>query len=108
MPKQITATDLSTRLGVGEKILLVDVRQPEEYALAKIAGSTLIPLPELMSRVGEVEPGDGTSIVVYCHHGVRSVTGAAILERAGNARVFSLAGGIDAWSCQVDPTVPRY
>ncbi len=108
MPKQITASDLSTRIGVGEKILLVDVRQPEEYALAKIAGSTLIPLPELMSRVGEVEPEDGTSIVVYCHHGVRSVTGAAILERAGNASVFSLAGGIDAWSCQVDATVPRY
>ena len=108
MPKQITPAVLAARMGAGEKILLVDVRQPEEFALAKIAGSTLIPLPELMGRVGEVEPAEGTQIVVYCHHGVRSVTGAALLERAGNANVLSLAGGIDAWSCQVDPSVPRY
>ena len=108
MPKQITPSALSTRMGAGEKFLVIDVRQPEEYAITKIAGSTLIPLPELMSRVGEVEPADGMQIVVYCHHGVRSMTGAALLERAGNANVLSLAGGIDAWSCQVDPNVPRY
>lgn len=108
MPKQITPGDLSARMGAGEKFLLVDVRQPEEHALAKINGGILIPLPELMGRVGEVEPHDDVRIVVYCHHGVRSVTGAAILERAGHGDVLSLAGGIDAWSCQVDPTVPRY
>src|SRR5437868_14579272 len=106
MPKQITPAVLSARLGAGEKIYLLDVRQPEEYAHSKIAGSTLIPLPELMGRVGE--PPDDVPIVVYCHHGVRSITGAALLERAGYAEVFSLAGGIDAWSCQVDPSVPRY
>lgn len=108
MPKQITPSALSARIGTGERLLLIDVRQPEEYAIAKIPGATLIPLPELMSRVGEVEPADGTQVVVYCHHGVRSMTGAAILERAGLANVLSLAGGIDAWSCQVDATVPRY
>jgi rhodanese-related sulfurtransferase len=108
MPKQITPSDLSVRMGAGQSILLLDVRDPEEHAFAKIDGSMLIPLAELIGRVGEVEPPDDVPIVVYCHHGIRSATGAALLERAGHANVLSLAGGIDAWSCEVDPSVPRY
>lgn len=108
MPKPISPRDLSARLSAGDKIYLLDVRQPEEHAHAKINGSALIPLPELMGRVGELDEADNSQIVVYCHHGVRSVTGGLILERAGHKDVLSLAGGIDAWSAEIDPTVPRY
>jgi rhodanese-related sulfurtransferase len=66
----------------------------------------LIPLGELAARVDEVQSGDAP-VVVYCHHGVRSLSGAAILRRAGIEAV-SLAGGIDRWSVAVDPNTPRY
>ena len=68
----------------------------------------VMPLAARSWRVGEVDPPAGATVVVYCHHGVRSLTGAAFLERAGVANVASLAGGIDAWSARVDPAVPRY
>lgn len=93
-------------LDAGQPVLLLDVRQPEEHAYCALPGSVLIPLGELLSRVEEVQP-DGASVVVYCHHGVRSLTGAAILLRAG-IEAMSLAGGIDRWSHTVDPTVPVY
>jgi rhodanese-related sulfurtransferase len=104
----ITPRDLATRLANDHPIFLVDVRQPWEHAMAAIAGSLLIPLSELAGRTGEIKPPGETLIVVYCHHGIRSLSGAAILQRQGFANVASLAGGIDAWSCEVDPSVPRY
>ena len=73
-----------------------------------LPGSRLIPLNELPARAGEVDPPEGAAVVVYCHHGVRSLSGAALLERLGFRDVASLAGGIDAWSRFVDPAVPRY
>ena len=59
-------------------------------------------------RAGEVEPPPGSTVVVYCHHGIRSLSGAAILEMNGIPEAYSLAGGIEAWSQLIDPTVPRY
>jgi rhodanese-related sulfurtransferase len=108
MPQQISPRALAERLAGGQPVHLVDVRSPEEHDFARLPDSQLIPLPELMGRCGEVEPAEGVPVVVYCHHGVRSMTGAALLERAGLTGVLSLAGGIDAWSLHVDPTVPRY
>jgi rhodanese-related sulfurtransferase len=70
--------------------------------------SVLLPLPELPGRLDEVQPPAGALVVVYCHHGIRSRSGAAILEQHGIGPVASLAGGIDAWSLEIDPTVPRY
>jgi rhodanese-related sulfurtransferase len=58
--------------------------------------------------VEEVQPPEGALVVVYCHHGVRSLRGAAVLAQAGHENVASLAGGIDDWSLTIDPTVPRY
>jgi rhodanese-related sulfurtransferase len=87
--------------------MLLDVRQPEENAFCHLPGSVLIPLGELMGRVQEIDPGESL-VVVYCHHGVRSMSGAAILAHAGITNVASLAGGIDRWSQVVDPSVPRY
>jgi rhodanese-related sulfurtransferase len=104
---QIQPTDLKGMLDAGAPVVLLDVRQPEEHAFCHLPGSTLIPLGELMARVGEIDPGEAL-VVVYCHHGVRSLSGAAILAQAGHANVASLAGGIDRWSLTVDPDVPRY
>lgn len=108
MIRQIPPRDVKARLDAGEPVYLLDVRQPEEYAICRLPGSRLIPLGELAGRAGEVDPPAGGTVVVYCHHGVRSLSGAAILQQLGVENVASMAGGIDAWSTQVDPAVPRY
>ncbi len=107
MVAQIQPQDLKGMLDAGAPVLLVDVRQPEEHAYCNLPGSVLIPLGELHARAGEIEPGEAL-VVVYCHHGIRSLSGAAILSHAGVANVASLAGGIDRWSLVVDPGTPRY
>jgi adenylyltransferase/sulfurtransferase len=108
MVRQIDVRELARRMDAGEPVYLLDVRQPWEHQAAAIAGSRLIPLNQLAARAGEVRPPPGCLLVVYCHHGVRSQTGAALLEQLGLQDVVSLAGGIDAWSAAVDPRVPRY
>jgi adenylyltransferase/sulfurtransferase len=106
--RQIDVRQLAARLKAGEPVYLLDVRQPWEHETAALPGSVLIPLDQLAARSDEVRPPAGAEVVVYCHHGVRSLSGAALLERLGFADVASLAGGIDAWSLVVDPAVPRY
>ncbi|HEV7742951.1 MAG TPA: ThiF family adenylyltransferase [Pseudolysinimonas sp.] len=86
--------------------LLLDVRERPEASFAALPDSVLIPLGELPDRLDEV-PRDA-SIVVYCHHGVRSARALDVLEKAGFSRVRHLTGGLDAWSVKVDPSVPRY
>lgn len=98
--------DLASRLQKGDAPLLLDVRRHDENALVKLPGSVLIPLHELSERLDELDPERET--VVYCHHGVRSLSGAAILLNAGFKQVTSLRGGIDAWSVDIDPSAPRY
>ncbi len=93
---------------MGEPVYLLDVRQPWEHEHCHLPNSTLVPLGELPERLGEVEVPNGSTIVVYCHHGVRSLSGAAILEANGFGEAYSLAGGIEAWSLLIDPNVPRY
>jgi rhodanese-related sulfurtransferase len=107
MPDQIEVQELAERLArpEGERPHLVDVRDPEEFAYARLPDAQLIPLHELAARVGEVP--EGRDVVVYCHHGIRSLPGAAILNAAGR-RATSLRGGIDAWSRLIDPKLPRY
>jgi rhodanese-related sulfurtransferase len=107
MIQQIQPHELKARLDAGEPVYLVDVRNYDEYAYCRLDGSLLIPLPELPARASEVEPPGDALVVVYCHHGVRSLSGAAILAQVGHTAA-SLAGGIDAWSRLVDPGVPRY
>lgn len=86
---------------------LLDVRFPDEHAWVALPESVLIPLPELDERADELEALRGRTVVVYCHHGVRSLDGAAYLRSKGLEAV-SLRGGIDLYSRQVDPTLPRY
>jgi rhodanese-related sulfurtransferase len=107
MVSQILPTEVKRLLDTGEAITLLDVRQPEEHAFCALAGSVLIPLGELHARVAELAATDDL-VVVYCHHGIRSISGAAILAQAGFPNVASMSGGIDRWSEVVDPAVPRY
>jgi sulfur-carrier protein adenylyltransferase/sulfurtransferase len=90
----------------GDDLLLLDVREPHEFAIARLEGAKLVPLATLPARVSELD--SSRPIVVYCHHGMRSRVALDFLRRAGFAKLKNLRGGIDAWSRDVDPTVPRY
>jgi rhodanese-related sulfurtransferase len=106
--QQINVRALAAKLAANEPVYLVDVRQPWEHETAALPNSLLLPLNELVGRTEEVHPPEAALVVVYCHHGIRSLSGAALLETAGFKNVASLTGGIDAWSILVDPKVPRY
>ena len=108
MVQQIRAAELARRLAGGEPVYLIDVREPWEHQIAALPNSKLLPLKSLQARLSEVLPPEGAVVVTYCHHGIRSLSAAALLEHLGIARVYSLAGGIDAWSREVDPTLARY
>ena len=108
--QQLLAGD-STR-GIHEMPpLLLDVRETPEASFVSLPDSVLIPLGQLPQRLEELQAiagGRNASIVVYCHHGVRSARALTVLEKAGFTRVRHLTGGIDAWSVQVDPELARY
>ncbi len=105
--KQITATELKARMDAGEDVQLIDVRQPHEYEFARIPTAKLIPMTELMSRLDEIDPS--REAVIHCHMGGRSARVIEALERSGyEGKLSNLAGGITAWSHEVDPSVPTY
>jgi rhodanese-related sulfurtransferase len=103
---EIEPVELKSRLARGEPVFLLDVREPEEIALATFPGATHIPMGDIPSRLTELDPDRET--VVVCHHGIRSAQVAMYLARMGFERVINLAGGIDAWSLDADPATPRY
>jgi len=103
---KIDPVTLKTRLDRGERVLILDVREPFEIALAPFPGATHIPMGDIPSRLTELDPDRET--VVVCHHGVRSAQVAMYLAQMGFERVLNLAGGIDAWSEDADPSTPRY
>ena len=103
---EISAQELQRERGRKPNLVLLDVREPREAQIARIEGAWLIPLRELPRRLAEL-PGHA-EIVTHCHHGQRSLQAREILKGAGFANVRSLAGGIDAWSREVDTDVPRY
>jgi rhodanese-related sulfurtransferase len=105
---EITAADACARFSEAAPPLLLDCREPEEHAIAKIAGAVLIPMQEIPQRLAELEPWRDMPIVVHCHHGVRSLRVTKFLRDKGFAQAQSMKGGIEAWSVEVDPTVPRY
>ena len=103
---KIDPVTLKARLDRGESVLILDVREPFEIALAPFPGATHIPMGDVPSRLTELDPDRET--VVVCHHGVRSAQVAMYLAQMGFERVLNLAGGIDAWSEDADPSTPRY
>jgi adenylyltransferase/sulfurtransferase len=105
--EEIGALQLSQRLRRGENIQLIDVREPNEYEIARIPESRLIPLGRVVNRMNEIDPTRET--VVHCKGGVRSAKAIEALKRAGfQGRLVNLRGGITAWSDEVDPRVPKY
>jgi rhodanese-related sulfurtransferase len=106
---EVTVGDFLKNFGNSvSKYLLLDCRTPEEHATARIAGAVLISMQELPTRLAEIEAWRDAPIVVHCHHGMRSLRVARWLREQGFAQAQSMAGGIDAWSETIDPTVPRY
>lgn len=103
---EVSVQELARKRAAGEPFTLLDVREIFEDEIATIDGRVLIPLGQLPERLGEI-PHD-REIVVHCHSGVRSAHAAQLLQKAGFDRVYNLAGGIDAWSAMIDPSVPRY
>ena len=108
MDGSISAPDLARRLGTPDAPRLLDVRQVEEHELVALPDSRLVPLGELFQRAPELADWKDEEIVVYCHHGMRSLRAIAIMESLGFTRLATLTGGIDAWSTQVDRSLPRY
>jgi adenylyltransferase/sulfurtransferase len=103
---EITPLELKARIDRGDEFVLVDVREPEEYAIARIPGSRLIPLRTVPERINELSSAD--DIVVHCRSGVRSAQAVDFMKQAGYRRVKNLVGGILRWSDDVDPAVPKY
>jgi rhodanese-related sulfurtransferase len=103
---EITPLDLKSRFERGDDLIVIDVREPEEIAIAKFPNAVHVPMGEVPSRVTELDPDKET--VVVCHHGIRSAQVAMYLARMGFERVLNLSGGIDAWALEADPATPRY
>jgi len=104
--REIEPPELKARIDRGERVFILDVREPEEIALAPFPGATHIAMGDVPARLQELDPDRET--VVVCHHGIRSAQVAMYLIRLGFEQVKNLAGGIDAWSETADPSTPRY
>src|SRR5207253_7373763 len=102
----MSAPELKRKMDACEPFELIDVREPFEYEIARINGAKLIPLGEISERLNELS-GE-RPIVVHCHTGKRSAQAVRLLQQRGFANVYNLEGGIDAWSDQIDPNVPKY
>lgn len=97
------------RLSARKDAILIDVREADEFALARIEGSTLIPMRSIPPSLHKLEGlADSQDLLILCHHGVRSLQVVAWLRAQGLENCFSVAGGIDRWSRELDPSVPRY
>jgi adenylyltransferase/sulfurtransferase len=105
--EEITAAELKSRLDQGRDVQIIDVREPSEYEIARISGTKLIPLGQVVERMNEIDPARET--VLHCKGGVRSAKAIEALKQAGFAgRLINLKGGITAWSNEVDPSVAKY
>lgn len=103
---EISVSELQQRQQAAERFLLVDVREPWEYDLCRIEGAKLVPMGTIPANLQLLDSGE--DVICYCHHGQRSLDVAAWLRAQGIESAQSLAGGIDRWSSEIDPAVPRY
>ncbi len=103
---ETTVEELKARIDRGEKVFILDVRNPPEYQICRIPGSTLLPLPELPQRLGELDKN--REMVVHCKSGMRSQKAIAFLRQHGFTKLSNLQGGILAWADRIDPSMPKY
>jgi rhodanese-related sulfurtransferase len=105
---EISVEELKRKLGGGEPVHLLDVREADEVAICALPGAQHLPMLALFAGVAAPDAPPDAEIVVYCHHGLRSLDAVRFLRMRGFAKARSLAGGIDAWAARVDPTMRRY
>jgi rhodanese-related sulfurtransferase len=106
MIAQLSASELAARLQGPQAPMVLDVREPWEFATCAIAGAVHVPMRDIPARLTELD--EDQEIVCVCHHGARSLQVGVFLSRNGFPRVYNLSGGIDAWAREVEPGMPRY
>jgi rhodanese-related sulfurtransferase len=107
-PLDVDVSEVKRLVDQGEELVLLDCRERHEYDTVRLEGARLFPVREIPARMGELEPLNDRHIVVYCHHGIRSLYVTQWLRQNGFPKAQNMQGGIDAWSLQVDPSLPRY
>jgi len=106
---EVTPQEVRQRIEAGEKLALIDVREPGEFQLARIGGAELIPMRTVPAELSRLDAqAEETPLIVFCHHGVRSLNVVNWLRGQGVEACQSIAGGIDRWSLEIDPSIPRY
>lgn len=106
---EITPRQVKEKMDSGARVTLIDVREPMEHQICSIEGAHLIPMNTVPARVQSLEAAaDESLVVVFCHHGMRSMSVVNWLRQQGVENCQSMAGGIDLWSAEIDPSVPRY
>jgi rhodanese-related sulfurtransferase len=103
---EILPRDVKARMDRGEQFLFVDVREPWEHQTAHIEGAKLIPLVQIPANFGELDAAE--DVVLFCHHGMRSLDAAAWLRSQGVEGAQSMTGGIERWAAEIDPKIPHY
>jgi rhodanese-related sulfurtransferase len=108
-PLEVTPQAAKEQLTLRKEVTLIDVREPLEFALARIEGAELVPMGSVPAELQKLEGlADNGDLLILCHHGVRSLQVTMWLRARGIENCFSVAGGIDRWSVEVDASVPRY
>ena len=108
LPWEVDCRSVKQKLDTGDDFMLLDCRELEEIAIANILAAKPLPMSEIAERIYELEPHRQRPIVVFCHHGGRSMRMARWLREQGFSQAQSMAGGIDEWAMEIDPSVPRY
>jgi rhodanese-related sulfurtransferase len=108
LPLEIDVLAVKDLMDHGEPFLLLDCRETDEFNFARLPNSKHIPMNEIPARLQELEGVRGSRIVVHCHHGGRSLRVTNWLRQQGFLQAQNMDGGIDAWSLEIDPSVPRY
>ena len=108
LPLETSCQTVKAKLDACDHFVLLDCREEDEYATVCIAGAKLFPMSQLMAKAAELEPFRDCEVVVHCHHGGRSMQVTRWLRQQGFAKAQSMAGGIDAWAVEIDPSLPRY
>ena len=105
---ELDCPTVKSKLDAGDSFLLLDCREQSEWDHVHIEGATLLPMSEIQDRVGELDDHRDSEVIVYCHHGGRSLQVANWLLQQGFSSVLNMTGGIDVWSQSIDSSLPRY
>lgn len=109
LPLELTPQEVIALREADHKLCLIDCREPEEWEICRIEGANLVPMNTVPTRLQELDAqADETRLIVYCHHGVRSLNVVSWLRAQGVDNCQSMTGGIERWSREIDPQVPRY